>query len=40
MVMAGYENRECDEDQRGDQTTSPPSILLQNLLLKTVQAPL
>jgi hypothetical protein len=39
MVMAGYENRERDEDQRGDQTASPPSILLQDLLFETVQAP-
>jgi hypothetical protein len=39
MMMAGYQNRECDEDQRGDQTASPPSILLQNLLFETIQAP-
>ena len=39
MVMTGYENGKRDEDQRGDQTAPPPSILLQDLLFKTVQAP-
>jgi len=37
MVMAGCEDRECDQNQRGNQAASPPTILFQCLLLKTVE---
>ena len=37
MVMAGREDRECDQNQRGNQAASPPTILFQYLLLKTVE---
>jgi hypothetical protein len=35
--MAGREDRECDQNQRGNQAASPPTILFQYLLLKTVE---
>ena len=37
MVMAGREDRECDQNQRGNQAASPPTILFQYLLLNTVE---
>ncbi len=35
--MPAYENRERQQNQRGNQAATPPSILFQDLLLKTVQ---
>jgi len=35
--MPGHENRERQQNQRGNQAAAPPSILFQYLLLETVQ---
>jgi hypothetical protein len=35
--MAAYEDRKRDQNKCGDQAASPPSILFQYLLLKTVE---
>ena len=37
MVMAGCEDREGDQNQRGNQAASPPTILFQYLLLNSVE---
>jgi hypothetical protein len=37
MVMAGREDRECDQNQRGNQAASPPTIFFQYLQLETVK---
>jgi hypothetical protein len=37
MVMAGHEDRQRDQNERGNQAASPPAILFQYLLLKTVE---
>jgi hypothetical protein len=39
MTVAGDENRERDQHQRGNQAASPPSILSKNVLLDTLKAP-
>jgi hypothetical protein len=37
MVVAGDKNRDTDENQGGDQTTPPPSILPRQLLLDSIK---
>jgi len=37
MVMAGCEDREGDQNQRGNQAASPPTILFQYLLLNSIE---
>jgi hypothetical protein len=37
MVMPGHENRERQQNKRGNQAAPPPSILSQYLLLETAQ---
>jgi hypothetical protein len=37
VVVAGDKNRDTDEDQGGDQTTPPPSILPRQLLLDSIK---
>jgi len=37
VVMAGYKNREAEENQGGDQTAPPPSILPRHLLLDPIK---
>jgi hypothetical protein len=37
VVMARDENRERDQNKRGYQAASPPTILFQELLFKTIE---
>jgi len=38
MVMAGQEDRQRDQNERGNQAASPPAILFQDLLLKMIES--
>jgi hypothetical protein len=37
MVMPGHENRERQQNKRGNQAASPPTIFFQYLQLETVK---
>jgi hypothetical protein len=37
MVMPGHENRERQQNKRGNQAATPPTILSQDLKLETVK---
>jgi hypothetical protein len=39
MPMARNQNRDTDEQQRSDQTATPPAVLQHQLLLEPIKSP-